>query len=482
VSNVRRNDPCPCGSGKRYKECHGRLGEASPGLDVVLQRALAAHQQGRIDEAEGGYRAALAQDPAHAIATHYLGLIAWQRGSVAEGERQMRAAIAANAAIPDFHNNLGLLLRDTRRTEEAIACFRTALTVDATWFEAHNNLGLALEAAGRWEEAIAAYREAISREPRFPAARQNLARALLAQGSYAEGWQEYRWRLLAHGIGSAAPDPAASPLPAALDGRRFVLRAEQGLGDILFFLRFAPELVRRGAKLAFQGEARLHSMLQRTGLFALGLEPHDTPRAAAGEGLHIGDLPWLLEANDPALFPPPLALLPEAERVARLTHALEAAGRKPWIALTWRGGVASAGPARTQVKEIDLETLGASLRGIDATWLSVQRMPRAGEREKLAEAIGAPVHDLSEANEDLEEMLALLAAASEYAGVSNANMHLRAALAGSMQVLVPNPPEWRWGVKGVRSPWFPTAAIHRQTPALEWSAAMTSLRAALHRR
>ena len=23
---VGRNDPCPCGSGKKYKQCHGRLG------------------------------------------------------------------------------------------------------------------------------------------------------------------------------------------------------------------------------------------------------------------------------------------------------------------------------------------------------------------------------------------------------------------------------------------------------------------------
>jgi len=457
--NVRRNDPCPCGSGKRYKECHGRLGGAGPGLDATIQRALAAHQQGRIDEAERGYREVLAQEPGHAIATHYLGLAAWQRGNPEEGERQMRASIAANAAIPDFHNNLGLLLRDTRRVEAAIASFRTALQVDTTWFEAHNNLGLALEAAGRWNEAIAAYRDAIGREPRFAAARQNLARALLAQGDYTEGWRQYRWRLLAQGSGSAAPDSAAAPLPAALDGRRYVLRAEQGLGDILFFLRFAPELVRRGAKLAFQGDARLHSMLERTGLFALDLEADEKARDPVGEVLYLGDLPWLLEANATRSFPPPLALAPEAARVARTRRSLEALGSKPWIALTWRGGVASMGPARTQVKEIDLETLGRTLRGIEATWLSLQRLPRDGERETLAAAIGAPVHDLSEANADLEEMLALLSVASEYVGVSNANMHLRAALGGSMQVLVPSPPEWRWGLAEARSPWFPAAAI-----------------------
>ena len=478
---VRRNDPCPCGSGKRYRECHGRLAEQGTGVDVLIQRALAAHQQGRIDDAERGYREVLAREPGNAIATHYTGLVAWHRGDLAAAERQMRSSIAANAAIPDFHNNLGLLLRDTRRVDEAIAAFRTALAVDATWFEAHNNLGLALEAAGRWDEAVAAYRDAIVREPRFAAARQNLARALATQGHFAEAWMQYRWRLLAQGLSSVPPDPGQSALPASLEARRFVLRAEQGLGDILFFLRFAPEFARRGAQLAFQGDARLHSMLGRTGLFALGFAAEESP-APPDAMLPLGDLPWLLEANDPARLPPPLALTPDAGRLARAKAALEALGPHPCIALTWRGGVASRGPARTQLKEIDLETLGAALRGVNATWISVQRLPREGERETLARAIGAPVHDLSAANGDLEEMLAVLSLASDYVGVSNANMHLRAALGGSMQVLIPHPPEWRWGLEGPRSPWFPRATVHRQTPGLDWSAAMHSLREALHPR
>jgi preprotein translocase subunit SecA len=25
IGKVGRNDPCPCGSGKKYKHCHGRL-------------------------------------------------------------------------------------------------------------------------------------------------------------------------------------------------------------------------------------------------------------------------------------------------------------------------------------------------------------------------------------------------------------------------------------------------------------------------
>ena len=39
---------------------------------------------------------------------------------------------------------------------------------------------------------------------------------------------------------------------------------EQGLGDVLFFLRWARLLRERGATLDFAGDARLHGMLART--------------------------------------------------------------------------------------------------------------------------------------------------------------------------------------------------------------------------
>jgi len=482
---IRRNDPCPCGSGRRYKDCHGRLDAAEPTLDALVRRSLEAHRQGRIDEAERGYREILGREPGHPVATHYLGLAAWQRGRIEEAESMMRAALAADASIPDFHNNLGLLLRDTTRLDEAIGCFRRTLEVDPGWYEAYNNLGLALEAAGRSDEAIAAWRAAIAAQPGFAAARQNLGRALVARGDYAEGWEQYRWRLLAQGLAPSAPDPGARPFGPSLAGRRFALLAEQGLGDVLFFLRFAPELAGRGAKLAFRGDARLHGMVERTGLFELGVA-REGEAAAGMEPLALGDLPWLLEARDPACFPRALPLAPLAGRAHETRSALEALGPRPWIALTWRAGVASTGPSRTQVKEIAPARLGAALRGLRATWIGVQRLPRAGDYEAVAQALGAPVHDWSAANDDLERMLAIQSCVDDYVAVSNANVHLRAGTGRSMRLLVPYPAEWRWAAVGPGSPWFPEARVHRQEAGGAWDAALGELRsgleAALHGR
>ena len=468
----RRNDQCPCGSGRRFKDCHGKLaGDAPeaqpPRIGALVDGALRLHRQGRVDEAAAIYRQVLEREPGNTIAIHYLGMAAWHRGDIAAAETQMRASIDADGSVPDFHNNLGLLLRDTGRVDAAIACYRQALTVDPEWIEAFSNLGLALESAGRFDEAIDAYREAIARQPGFAAARQNLARALLTRGDFREGWEQYRWRLLAQGVATSPPDRGRARLPAKLDGRCFTLHGEQGLGDVIFFLRFAPELARRGARLAFAGDARLIPLLARTGLFPLGLA-HTAMQDSAAEEIFVGDLPWLLQADHPAAFPPPFPLTALAERVARLGSLLQGFGPRPWIALTWRAGLQSTGPVKLQLKEIAPATFGERLRGTQATWISLQRLPRAGEREALEESLAGTVHDLSAANADLEEALALLALVDGYVGVSNANTHLRGGLGGASTVLVPHPPEWRWGLHGDRSPWFPGAQVQRQASDGTW--------------
>jgi hypothetical protein len=79
-------------------------------------------------------------------------------------------------------------------------------------------------------------------------------------------------------------------------------------------------------------------------------------------------------------------------------------------------------------------------------------------------------------NEDLEEMLALLAALDEYLGVSNTNMHLRAGSGKTARVLVPWPAEWRWMAAGDASPWFPGFRVYRQQADGDWNAALTRLR------
>jgi hypothetical protein len=85
------------------------------------------------------------------------------------------------------------------------------------------------------------------------------------------------------------------------------------------------------------------------------------------------------------------------------------------------------------------------------------------------------VHDFSTINEDLEDALAVISSLDRHVGVSNTNMHLAAAAGRTADVLVPFPPEWRWGVESDTSAWFPGFRVHRQRRDGDWSAALAAL-------
>jgi predicted O-linked N-acetylglucosamine transferase (SPINDLY family) len=152
-----RNAPCPCGSGKRYKDCHGALASAgatapAAGVDALVQRAQQALARGETAQAEALWRQVLALDPRHAEALFHLGNRALERGEVAA----------------------------------AIECFERALEHAPGHAALLNNLGLALEKSGDAERARACYEAVLAADPRHPDALLNLANVSFAAGRYAD--------------------------------------------------------------------------------------------------------------------------------------------------------------------------------------------------------------------------------------------------------------------------------------------------------
>jgi hypothetical protein len=109
---------------------------------------------------------------------------------------------------------------------------------------------------------------------------------------------------------------------------------------------------------------------------------------------------------------------------------------------------------------------------VPATVAILQRGAAAADIDAFTRALGRPAPDLTVRDDDLEELLALMERVDEYVGVSNTNMHLRAAAGRSARVLMPLPPDWRWGDAGEASAWFPGFRIYRESPAAGWESAL----------
>ena len=312
-------------------------------------------------------------------------------------------------------------------------------------------------------------REALASQPLFAKCAYRAGQTALLAGRLREGWAGYHWRpgRLAFERRPRAAGTFETPrLPGQGAGLLVAIEEEQGLGDTLFFLRWAGPLREAGARLMFRGNARLLPILERTRLFEACVPP-EAPWPSPPDCVRsAGDLPL---ASGESGYPPALACEPLPARIRKARSVLEGLERP--MAVTWRAGTLGDDPYGILFKEIEPSLLANAAGG--RAVVSVQRKPEPGETQALGQALGRPILDLSSWNDDLEDALALMAVVEDYAGVSNTNMHLRAGVGRTATVFVPFPPEWRWLAAG-ESAWFPGFGVVRQAWDGGWPAMLYS--------
>jgi len=150
----------------------------------IDQRILAArkqHKEGQIAEAEAVYLDILNNHPEHAEARHLLGVVCLQRGKLAEAEGNLRQAIALDNTQPAFYSNLGNVLGAQNRIEEAYQCFSQALNLNPQHLAALSNAATALLSMDRASEAKAFCQRILAIVPEDTSARLNLAAALIEE-------------------------------------------------------------------------------------------------------------------------------------------------------------------------------------------------------------------------------------------------------------------------------------------------------------
>ena len=479
---VGRNDPCPCGSGKRYKQCHGAVGGAAPASHLapspalsaaaLTARGMQAHQRGELDAAERDYRAALLAAPDNPTALHYLGVIHYQRNRVGDALPLLERAVALVPSEPEFHNNLGLALAAADRTRDAIAQYRQALTLAPDLGTAWNNLGLALHSARELPEAIAAFREALRVSPDFAQAHWNLSLALLVLGQYEEGWREYEWRHRAQTFGAATVSSAPRWQGEDLAGRTLLLSTEQGMGDALQFVRFAAPLAQAGARVLLRApEFQAALLATAPGVAAVvrdtdALPPHDFALPL----LSVAGVMRTHAQNIPSAVP---YLSVSKEAVAALASEMAASAGTLRVGLSWAGNRHQANDRRRSCPLAAWVPL-LELPGI--TWFSLQKGD--GEDQVAQVSAAACIRQL-DARNDFSRKAALIDQLDLVISVCTSSAHLAGALGKPVWILLQHAPDWRWGMDRSDSPWYPTARLFRQPRAGDWASVVADVRVAL---
>jgi Flp pilus assembly protein TadD len=188
-----RNDPCPCGSGKKYKKCclvkgspDGQDASDSRPMALVLQEAIAHHKAGRLDLAIRCYRQVVDRQPKDASALFYLGQALGQCHRRPEGIVFLRRAITANPRKSLYHANLAALLLKEGEADDSLRHAERAIELDPGDVVAHATAAGCHERMNRIDEAIAAIERALAIDPDDPDSILTLAGLLRRRERYEE--------------------------------------------------------------------------------------------------------------------------------------------------------------------------------------------------------------------------------------------------------------------------------------------------------
>ena len=161
-------------------------------MKIIIQQAITAHQEGKLEEAEHLYKEILKTNPNNLTAMNNLGILLRSLGRFDEAEASYKKVIELKPDYVEAHNNLGVLLRSLGRFDEAELSYKKAIELKPDYVEAHNNLGNVLKELGRFDEAEASYKKAIELKPDYVQAHNNLGVTLQKLSRFDEAEASYK--------------------------------------------------------------------------------------------------------------------------------------------------------------------------------------------------------------------------------------------------------------------------------------------------
>jgi tetratricopeptide (TPR) repeat protein len=457
-------------------------------LGALLQTAVAAHKDGRLDEAITAYRRVLDLAPDHARAHSNLGAAYLAKEMQSRALAHLRHAVRLTPQDKVVQLNLGVGLNALNRHSEAEARFRRLLAQpraagdsDDVYGQACIGLGLALRGQGRFADSLAIWRRAVQLMPKDALAHVNLAMALLTEGDFAQGWAEFRWRMRLtdemHRIGPRQmnrPRWDGAPFP----GKTLLVHGEQGYGDNIQFVRLCAQAKARGGSVVFACRRELERLLASCAGIDRVLVPQaddpdqklDLSDLAHDLQLPLMDLPHALGLTLDALPGPLPYLAPDTAAQARWAAYPWATGFK--VGLVWAG---SSTHANDHNRSIGFDRFARLLGVPGVTYYSLQK-------ERREAAAGSDLIDLGPQLEDFADTAAALEHLDLLIAVDTSIVHLAGALARPVWTLLPAVCDWRWLRATERSPWYPSLRLYRQPQPGAWDQVIDRVAVDLHAR
>jgi tetratricopeptide (TPR) repeat protein len=467
-------------------------------------------QQGKATEAEASYRRCVELKPDHVAALVNLGFVLGELDRLDDARACYEQALRHRPDLAEAHHNLANVLREQGQTDRALAHYDQALRFRPEYAKAHVNKGVALVAQGRFEDAVESLRHGVELTPdsadahtslgaalcalrRFDEAHVHYARALeldpnhpdaawnrsllwLQHGDYERGWPAYeaRWRCKRVMPHPPFTQPRWDGSP--LEGRTILLYGEQGLGDVLHFVRYAPLVKAKGGSVILMCQNALVRLLTRTpgidGWVGWGATP-----PPFDVWLPLMSLPTVFHTTLETIPAEVPYVFPDPELVAHWARQLGPV-RAFRIGISWQG---SPRHAWDRHRSVPLELFEPLARVPGVRLISLQKGPGSEQLRALGGRF--PILSLGElldeASGPFMDTSAVIANLDLVVCVDTALAHLAGAMGRPAWLALTLSPDWRWLLGRDDNPWYPTLRLFRQERAGDWAGVFRRLAEAL---
>lgn len=443
----------------------------------LCESAVGAMTRGDYPTAITTFEKVLRKDDKVALAWNNRGLCLLNLGHPFDGRMNIDKAIEADPSIAHPWNNRGACSYEMGDIEQALADYTKAIELFPEFPEAWNNVGNALKYQKKFPEAIVSYRKAVEVKPDYVDAHLHLAFSLLNTGQYEEGWKEFEWRWKSPQLpprGLNIPEWNGEPL----EGKNLLIYAEQGFGDALQFVRYAP-LVKKQFNPSFL-VVEVRNPLSRLCQYIEGIDQ------VISLGEKVPDVDYAVPMMTlPRIMGTTLETIPWSGPYFTVDQDLTswfektALSRLPpgiRVGICWAGMSREGNPNASAVDRMRSTTLSSFapsglIPGI--SWVSLQKGPPA-EQVKSPPA-GMTIGDFTENLYDFYDTAALIQSLDLVITVDTAVVHLAAALGKPTWLISRWDGCWRWLGDRKDSPWYPTVRQFVQHAPNDWTGVMNEI-------
>ena len=440
---------------------------------AYITLGLAQQERDNLEEAIICFEDAININPQEVFAYLNLALLHKKNKNFDEAIKVYQNAIINNPNNHFILSNLGNLFYLQKKYEDAVLCHEKAVKIEPESVVAHYNFGNTLYHAGQFEEAKKIYQKTIALDPLFNRAHSNLGSLDLLNQNFVEGFSAYHLRIF--------NDPLLKKIISkqktiwrgeSIDGKRIIVCAETGYGNIVQFARYIPILKQLNCEIIFSCPSEIQHLFENISEIDEMISPEQDCEDFFC-WVPIMDLPGILTPDFLQGCPLPVDIKINDNKLQEW-EVLLGIDEKIKIGLCWQG---NPNNPRDHLNSINLSLFKDIISIPNTSFISLQK----GAARKQIESSGFSEHVIDydplmdQGSQKFLDTVSILKYLDLVITTDTAIAHLAGSLGVQTWVLLPKVPDWRWFLNTEESIWYDNMRLFRQGSAGDWESVMNDL-------